>query len=210
MKVAVSFIKSKYNEKETIKLIDKTNADYIHVDIMDGKFVETKNYTFKEIESYVKETTKKLDVHLMCTNPSKYIKDYALLNTEYITFHLEAVKNPLELIEEIHSYGIKCGISIKPSTQINELIPYLGYIEQVLIMSVEPGLGGQTFMPEVVNKIDYLKNLNRNITISVDGGINDQTVKYLSNADMVVSGSFICLSDNYQNQIDKLRKDYKN
>lgn len=206
MKVAVSFIKSKYNEKETIKLIDQTDADYLHVDIMDGKFVEHKNYTFGEIKAFVKFTTKKLDVHLMCENPSKYIKDFALLNVEYLTFHLEAVKNPLLLIEEIHSFGIKCGISIKPSTSIEVLKPFLEKIEQVLIMSVEPGEGGQQFIIETADKINNLKALNlNNFIINVDGGINNETICYVKNADMIVSGSYICLSDNYQAQINNLR-----
>lgn len=206
MKVAVSFIKSKYNEKETIKLIDKTDADYLHVDIMDGKFVEHKNYTFGEIEKFVQNTTKKLDVHLMCEKPSKYIKDYALLNTEFLTFHLEAVKNPDEIIDEIHLYGIKCGISIKPTTKAEILIPFLNKIEQVLIMSVEPGKGGQEFIMDIIQKINNLKELNYNkFIISVDGGINEETIAYVQNADMVVSGSYVCLSDNYQTQINKLR-----
>lgn len=207
MRVSVSFIKSKYNEKDTVKLINQTDADYIHVDIMDGKFVDTKNYTFNQIKNIVSNTTKKLDVHLMCDNPSKYIKDYAFLNTEYLTFHLEAVNNIDELINEIHSYGIKCGISIKPTTDIKRLDPYLKNIEQVLIMSVEPGKGGQQFMPSVIDKIDYLKNTNnKNFIISVDGGINDQTINFVTNADMVVSGSYVCLSDDYQKQINTLRK----
>lgn len=205
MKVAVSFIKSKYNEKETIKFIDKTDADYLHLDIMDGKFVEHKNYTFREIEKLVQNTSKKLDVHLMCENPSKFIKDYALLNTECITFHLEAIKDPESIIEEIHSYGIKCGISIKPSTKVESLKPYLNRIEQVLVMSVEPGKGGQSFQMEAIDKINSLKELNLNFIINVDGGINEETISYVKNADMVVSGSYVCLSDDYQSQINKLR-----
>lgn len=205
MKISVSFIKSKYNEKETIKLIDKTDADYLHVDIMDGKFVEAKNYSFKQIEKLVKYTTKKLDVHLMCENPSKFIKDYALLNTEYLTFHLEAVKNPSDIINEIHSYGIKCGISIKPSTSVQSLMPYINDIEQVLVMTVEPGKGGQEFMTDVATKIDQLKEINTNFIVSVDGGINDETINYVRNADMVVSGSYVCQSDDYQKQINNLR-----
>ncbi len=206
MKVAVSFIKSKYKEKETIRLIDQTDADYVHVDIMDGKFVTEKNYTTGQINDYVKGISKKLDVHLMCENPCKYIKDYVLLNTEYLTFHLEAVDNPEEIIKEIHSYGIKCGISIKPNTPTTKLEPYLEKIEQVLIMSVEPGEGGQEFMPETTQKINGLKALGlTNFIINVDGGINDKTIENVRNADMVVSGSYVCLSDNYQQQINKLR-----
>ncbi len=205
MKVSVSFIKSKYNEKETVKLIDKTDADYLHVDIMDGKFVEYKNYTFNEINNIIKNTTKKLDVHLMCENPSKYIKDYALLNTEYLTFHLEAVDNPESIISEIHSYGIKCGISIKPSTPVHVLKPYINDIEQILVMSVEPGKGGQEFIPDTSFKIDELKEMGTNFIVSVDGGINNETIHFVKNADMVVSGSYVCLSEDYQAQINNLR-----
>ncbi|MDD2505540.1 MAG: ribulose-phosphate 3-epimerase [Bacilli bacterium] len=205
MKISVSFIKSKYNEKDTVNLIDKTDAEYVHVDLMDGKFVEHKNYTVNDIKNIVNGTNKKLDVHLMCKNPSKYIKDFASLNTEYITFHLEAVKNPDEYIKEIHSYGIKCGISIKPKTNIELLKPYLEKIEQVLVMSVEPGAGGQKFIMDSILKIESLKKLKNDLIISVDGGINDKTIDFVQAADMVVSGSYICLSDDYQAQINKLR-----
>lgn len=206
MKVSVSFIKSQYSEKETISLIDKTNADYLHIDLMDGKFVEHKNYTFKEIAKLVKNTIKKLDVHLMVEDPKKYIHDFALLNTEYLTFHLETVANASEMIDLIHSYGIKCGISIKPNTPISAIEPYLLKCEQILVMSVEPGAGGQAFMPEAMERINTLKELNKgNYLISVDGGINEETINLVGNADMVVSGSFVCMSDNYQDQINKLR-----
>ena len=207
MKVAVSFIKSIHNEKDTIKLINETTADYIHVDLMDGKFTENKNYTFSEIQNILKNSTKELDVHLMVENPLKYIKDFALLNTAYITFHLEAVKDIDTVINEIHSYGIRCGISIKPETSVDKLKPYLNKIEQVLIMSVEPGKGGQEFIFDMTQKINSLSLIeNRNFIISVDGGINNETINHVQNADMVVSGSYICLSNNYQNQIDMLKR----
>lgn len=205
MKISVSFIKSKYKEKETINKINETNADYLHVDLMDGKFVKNKNYTFRDIAKYVSGTNKPLDVHLMASDPKKYINDFALLNTEYLTFHLEAVKEPLEIIDLIHSFGIKCGISIKPNTKVSKLKPYLDKIELVLIMSVEPGLGGQSFMESVIPKIAELKNFNQNLLISVDGGINDETINLVKEADMIVSGSFICESDNYQQQINLLK-----
>lgn len=207
MKVAVSFIKNRFNsERETIKEINKTSADYIHVDIMDGKFVAKKNYNFSDIEKFIKGINLPLDVHLMTENPEKYIKDYALLNTEYITFHYEAVSDVKKVIDLIHSYGIKCGVSIKPKTNIEKLLPYLDDIEQVLVMTVEPGEGGQSFMMEMISKIDYLKKLNKNFIINVDGGINDETIKYVQNADMVVSGSYVCMSDDFELSINKLKK----
>ena len=124
---------------------------------------------------------------------------------EFITFHLEATDKVNEIIDLIHSYGIKCGISIKPNTSVKELLPYLDKIELVLIMSVEPGKGGQKFMPIAIDKINELRKLNKNIIISVDGGINDETVRMV-NTDMVVSGSYVCMSDNFEKNIEILKK----
>ncbi len=206
MKVSVSFIKNKYNdEKKTIDAINYTSADYIHVDIMDGKFVENKNYDINEVSLFLRENVKPLDVHLMCYDLEKYIVEYADLMPEFITFHLEATDKVDEMIDMIHSYGIKCGISIKPATRVEELLPYLDKIELVLVMSVEPGMGGQKFMPIAIDKINELRKINRNVIISVDGGINDETVK-LANSDMVVSGSYVCMSDNFEKNIELLRK----
>ena len=205
MKVSVSFIKNKYNdEKKTIEEINYTSADYIHVDIMDGKFVENKNYDINEVTLFLRENVKSLDVHLMCYDLEKYIVEYADLMPEFITFHLEATDKVDEIIDMIHSYGIKCGISIKPNTRVEELLPYLDKIELVLIMSVEPGMGGQKFMPIAIDKINELRKINRNVIISVDGGINDETVK-LVNSDMVVSGSYVCMSDNFEEKINRLK-----
>ena len=205
LKVSVSFIKNKYNdEKKTIEEINYTSADYIHVDIMDGKFVENKNYDINEVSLFLRENVKPLDVHLICYDLEKYIVEYADLMPKFITFHLEATDKVDEMIDMIHSYGIKCGISIKPDTRIEELLPYLDKIELVLIMSVEPGMGGQKFMPIAIDKINELRKINRNVIISVDGGINDETVK-LVNSDMVVSGSYVCMSDNFEEKINRLK-----
>ena len=205
MKVSVSFIKNKYNsEFRTIYDINYTSADYIHVDIMDGKFVDNKNYDINDVVKFLDGNTKPLDVHLMCYDLEKYIVEYADLLPEFITFHLEATDKVNELIDMIHSYGIKCGISIKPDTSVSELIPYLDKIELVLVMSVEPGKGGQKFMPIAIDKINELRKLNKNVIISVDGGINDETVK-LVNSDMVVSGSYVCMSDSFEKAIDRLK-----
>lgn len=205
MKVSVSFIKNKYNnEFETIYDINYTSADYIHVDIMDGKFVDNKNYDINDVVKFLDGNTKPLDVHLMCYDLEKYIVEYADLLPEFITFHLEATDKVNELIDMIHSYGIKCGISIKPDTSVSELIPYLDKIELVLIMSVEPGKGGQKFMTIAIDKINELRKINKNVIISVDGGINDETVK-LVNSDMVVSGSYVCMSNSFEEAIDRLK-----
>ena len=209
MKVAVSFIKSCKETKETIDLINKTDADYLHVDVMDGSFVENKNFSFQDFFEWQKDNKKTLDVHLMCSNPKKYIKEYVNLNTDFITIHAELDKDLKELLSLIHSYGVNAGLSIKPNTSVDKIKNYLYDIEQVLIMSVEPGKGGQEFMENVIPKIEELKKIREenglDFIISIDGGINDNTINKVKGVDMVVSGSYICLSDNYQDQINKLR-----
>lgn len=209
MKVSVSFLSSKLNTKETIKKIDNSIADYIHIDLMDGKFVKNKNFTPSKINELLKDTTKPLDVHLMVDKPLNYLDIFAYLNTEYLTFHFEAVKNPIEIINQIKKLGIKVGMSIKPNTTIKEIAPYLEHLDLVLVMSVEPGEGGQEFMTSILPKITELNNLKTkyNFIISVDGGINDQTSILVkeAGADLLVSGSFVCNQDNYDKQINILK-----
>lgn len=209
MKVAVSYLKSKYNLSETIEKINKTNAEYIHVDVMDGEFVENKTYDYKELESLLKNSTKELDVHLMVSNPLPFILKYKNLKPKYITIHSEIEHNLKDLIDLIHSYGIKAGISIKPKTNIESIEPILDIVDNVLIMSVEPGKGGQKFMDSMIFKIDVLNHLkiekNYNYVISIDGGINNETIDKVKDVDFAISGSYICMSDDYQERIDKLK-----
>ena len=209
MKVAVSFIKSLYDEKKTIKLIDMTSADYIHVDIMDGKFVKNKTMPFSEMKNIYKYTSKRLDVHLMVDDPSKYIPLYAELNTEYITFHVEVNQNIEECLKLIHSYSIKAGLAIKPETRVSELVPYLPYIDLVLVMSVEPGKGGQEFIEETTDKIKEVRALldsyNSRAVINVDGGVNDKTKNLCMGVDIITSGSYIVRSDDFQEKVTSLR-----
>lgn len=206
MKVSVSFIKSKYNENKTIELINQTSADYLHVDLMDGLFVNNKNYSFEKIRDFLKNNQKPLDIHFMYKNPILEIKKYIELAPEFITIHLECDDNIEDIIDYIHSKNIKCGISIKPSTKVEDLIPYLNKIEQVLIMSVEPGEGGQSFIIDTIQKLKELKNHRKDYIISIDGGINNETIKYVKDyVDMVVAGSYICLSDDFEKNIKILK-----
>lgn len=197
MKVSVSILSSSIKPQDIVKKLDNTKADFIHVDIMDGKFVENKTWTISEVKKIVSYSKLPLDVHLMVENPSKYIEDYALLNTSYITFHYEAVKDIDKMINEIKNYGLKVGIAINPETDEKVLYPYLSKIDQVLVMSVHPGKSGQSFIENTPNKIENLKqeiiNQNAKTIISVDGGINDETGKLCvdKGVDMLVSASYI-------------------
>lgn len=201
----MSFLKTRLTPQETISELNWTSCDYLHIDVMDGVFVDNETMNIDEITLLLRENIKPLDVHLMCSDLKKYIPLYADLMPKYITFHLEAVDNVDEIINYIHSYGIKCGISIKPETSVDELLPYLDKIDLVLVMSVNPGLGGQTFMMESINKINKLRKLNKgNFKISVDGGINNETIKYVD-VDIAVSGSYVCMSNDYEQAIRNLR-----
>lgn len=208
MLISTSFLSSKNLIHDLVEL-DKTDTDYIHVDIMDGKFVKKKTMPFKEMRNIYKYTNKRLDVHLMVKNPKKYIEDYASLNTEYISFHIESDENIEKNLQLIKEYGIKSGLAISPDTEIKELVPYLPLLDLVLIMSVEPGAGGQDFIVKTKDKIKELKILlseyNSDVKISVDGGINDRTKKYCTDCDILVSGSYIINGDDLQEKIDSLR-----
>lgn len=202
MLISSSFLTSK-NIPKDLTLLNETNTDYIHVDVMDGKFVKEKSLPFKEMRHIYKYTSKRLDVHLMVEKPEKFIPDYAKLNAEYITFNIEVDSNIESCLKLIKSYAIKCGLAISPDTKIKELVPYLPLVDMILVLSVYPGKGGQAFIPETKEKVNELKTLLKEYKsraqISVDGGINNETKKE-------VAGSFILNSDNYQEKIDSLRK----
>lgn len=207
MKISASFLSSK-NAPMDLKKLNDTDVDYIHVDIMDGKFVPNKTMPFRELKKIYKFTDKRLDIHLMVSNPEKYIPLYAELNTEYITFHIETehVEENLELIQ---SYGIKCGLAIKPATPVKELVPYLPMLQMILVMSVEPGFGGQEFLPETEEKLKEVKELLRvyqsTAVVNVDGGINQKTKEFCQESMILTAGSYIIAADDFQQQIDTLR-----
>lgn len=210
MKISISFMKSLLSSRETIQKINQTNCDYIHVDIMDGKFTKNKSYTIGELKHLLANTSKKLDVHLMVKNPLKYIDELATLNISYLTFHYEAVSNPIELINYIKDMGIKVGLALKPKTRIKKISEFLPYLDLVLVMAVEPGKGGQELLPDQLQKVDELAHLklSNNFLIALDGGINDENISDINalGVDIVVTGSFVTMSDNYQTQINKLKK----
>ena len=207
MKVSASFLSSKNIPKDLLAL-DKTDVDFIHVDIMDGKFVPNKTMPFSEMKNIYKYTSKRLEVHLMVSDPIDYIKKYAELNTECIIIHVE-IDDPTKSLELIKKYSIKAGLAIKPNTPISELVPYLPYIDEILVMSVEPGKGGQSFIEKSEDRINEIKDLLNEYQIkaliNVDGGINDATAKICYNCDIVTSGSYIVSSNDFQEKITSLR-----
>ena len=208
MRLSVSILSSD-NRIECIKKLNNTNIDYFHIDIMDGKFVDNKELPINEVNKLSKYMEKPLDIHLMVERPLDYINNLNNENIRNITIHEEINGDKIKIINRIKDKGYKAGLSIKPNTDISKLIPYLDYIDIILIMSVEPGLGGQKFIPETVEKIDnlnkLLNNYNKNIEIEVDGGINNQTIKLLKNKiNISVVGSYITKSDNYQDKINNL------
>lgn len=212
MKVSVSILSIKDNIKENVKKLEYTTADYIHLDIMDGVFVSNKTWNIGEINDIVSNNNKPLDIHLMVSNLDKYINEFLKLKPRYITFHYEATNEINKYISILKENNIGVGLSIKPNTDISALKPYLPFLDLVLIMSVEPGLGGQKFIDSSLTKIKVLKELknknNYNYLIEVDGGINNETVSLVSDAgvDIVVSGSYITNSDNYEEMINNLKK----
>ncbi len=207
MQISTSILNSN-NREDSIKKLNYTKTKYIHIDVMDGKFVEDKQFTIDEIKKLNNISMKKLDIHLMVENPIEYIQKLDNLNIQYITFHIEVEKDINKTIDKIKELGYKVGISIKPNTDINKLTPYLDKIDLILIMSVEPGKGGQTFLPNTPNRIKKIKELitNKNILLEVDGGINNETISKIGEANIAVVGSYITKSTDYVYKINNLSR----
>ncbi|MFA6992096.1 MAG: ribulose-phosphate 3-epimerase [Candidatus Gracilibacteria bacterium] len=165
-------------------------SDLIHVDVMDGHFVP--NITIGAPVVKKMKTKLPLDVHLMIENPEKYIKDFVEAGSAIITIHAEAVKNLPKIIKQIKSYGVKAGVSIKPKTSVSKIKSVLKMLDMVLVMTVEPGFGGQSFM-DMTKKISELRRLRPTMDISVDGGVNEKTSKLVlaAGANVLVAGSYI-------------------
>ena len=208
MKISTSILSVKDNLKFAIDKLNNTNTDYIHLDIMDGMFVSNTTWHVFDLLPSLQDNHKPLDIHLMVNDVKKYIDEFKILNPAYITFHFEAIDDVMDVINYIKNIGIKVGLAIKPSTQVEEIYEYLPFIDLVLVMSVNPGMGGQQFMLPSIDKINLLKeyrlNNNLNYLINVDGGINNNTIKLVRNADIAVSGSYITNND-YNESINILK-----
>ncbi len=179
-------------ERDT-KLIDRSVAQWVHVDVMDGVFVPNISFGFPVIKAIRNATTKPLDVHLMIVEPEKYIARFVEAGADWLTFHVEATDDVAGCISLIKNAGAKAGISIKPATPVSALEPYLDDLDLVLVMSVEPGFGGQKFMPEALSKIRELRARHFDGIVEVDGGISAANAHLLweAGADALVAGNAV-------------------
>ena len=205
MELSVSILNAE-DKIKMINILNTANISYVHLDVMDGYFVSQKSLPLDEIKELSKASEKKLDVHLMVKDPLEYIENIKELpNIEYITIHLDIDKDIKNILSRIRTCGYKAGLSIKPNTDINKLLPYLEELDLVLLMTVEPGLGGQPFIPSSSERLKELKELiPNNIKLEVDGGINNITINNVPEADIAVVGSYITKSDNIIERINSL------
>jgi ribulose-phosphate 3-epimerase len=204
MKVSVSILKNKDKFKDTIKSLNQTQADYIHLDIIDDTFSNDPSFelaSFSKIKSSIP-----YDIHIMSTNLDFQVEEAIKLKPEIITIQYESSKNIDKYLNMIKEAGIKAGIAINPSTRIGKVKKYFDKIDYLLVMSVVAGLGGQEFIPSTIKKINKLRKTNPNFLVGVDGGINYENAKLLvDKVDILVVGSYVTSKEYYEDQILKLR-----
>ena len=212
MKIAPSILSADFgNLADDVKAVCEAGADLIHVDVMDGHFVPNMTMGPMIVEAVSKASTKPLDIHFMVENIPFFVDMYAHIKPEFISFHVEEEKHINRVIQQIRNHGIRPAVVLNPATPVSLLEYIVADVDMVLLMSVNPGFGGQKFIPSVLDKIKELRELsnkkNPNLLIEVDGGVNDKNAKGLkeAGADILVAGSYVFKSDDYKRAIESLK-----
>jgi len=194
--------------KEEILAVEAAGADWIHVDVMDGHFVPNLTIGAPVVKALRKVTKLPLDVHLMIDNPERYVQDFAEAGSDYLTIHVESTAEVEGTLKKIRKLKMKPGITLKPKTPVEKIVPFLGLVDLILVMTVEPGFGGQSFMRDQITKVDFLRReldkMKSKALIEVDGGINAQTASEVKNADVLVAGNFV-FGNEYKTAISQLK-----
>lgn len=197
---------------EELVKIEKAGADLLHIDVMDGHFVPNLSFSPDVVKQARTVSNLFFDVHLMISDPEKYMGAFCDAGADLITVHYEAVDNPEEIAEKIHSLGVKAGISVKPGTPAEEIYPYIKFFDLILVMTVEPGFGGQSYITEMNEKIskisEYIKENKPEVFLQVDGGVKveNAAVPYKAGANILVAGSAVFSSESPADTMKKMRE----
>lgn len=200
---------------EQLKILEDAKVPYLHLDVMDGVFVPNISFGIPVIKSIRKATKMLFDVHLMIVEPEKYVEEFYKAGADLICFHVEATKNPADVISQIKSFGLKAAITLKPGTPLQEIEPFLEQLDMVLVMTVEPGFGGQKFMADQLEKVERLAKIKKekqlSFDIEVDGGITLDNVQQVleAGANVIVAGSAVLGKENIVKEVGSFMEIFK-